>query len=435
MRTTFSIAIAFTVSGFWAVPAMAQSSPGFSIQRQSQSANISELGGERGGALEACTSEIGKYCVGKEGGAKKCLSEISDQLSGECKTALAAPPPPAPKEKNPVPRCAHSPLCSTNRGGGKPVVDRVVWNQTAGYTFAYPFALPAGVKGGISGVAVDSHDNLWAFERNQPGQPQLFEFDSHHKLIRTVSPDVINYIFKAHGIAVDAEDNVWICDADGSVVMKLSPEGKLLMTIGTRAKRGDWDDAKGQHLLWQPMDLGFGRNGDIYISEGHADESPNDVDTGDATNTIGVARILHLDKTGKFINQWYGNSWGPGKFTMAHGMAVDPKNGDVWIGDREQYRLVVYSGEGKFIKTLSMKNLTCAVYFDRHGEPWVATGNDGQLIRIDRDGHVLAAIGKGRGREDGQFMETNFMGQDSAGNMYTGDTTIPRITQMMAPKK
>ena len=32
-------------------------------------------------------------------------------------------------------------------------------------------------------------------------------------------------------------------------------------------------------------------------------------------------------------------------------------------------------------------------------------------------------------------METNFMGQDSAGNMYSGDTTMNRVTQMVAPKK
>ena len=438
MRALSFIAMAVGICSVFAGQAQAQSqsqpSPGFSIVRQSQSANISELGGERGGQLEACSSEIGQYCIGQEGGARACLSRISDKLSGECKSALAAPQP-VSTVKNPVPRCAHSPLCSTNRGGGKPVVDRVVWNQTTGYGFAYPFALPHELHGGMSGVAVDSKDNLWAFERNAPGQPQLFEFDSHHKLIRTISPDVIGYIFKAHGIAVDAQDNVWICDADGSVVMKLSPEGKLLMTIGTRAKRGDWDETKGQRLLWQPMDIAFGRNGDLYISEGHADESPDDVDSPDPANMVGASRILHLDRTGKFINQWYGNSWGPGKFTMAHGVAVDPRNGDVWIGDREQYRLVVYSGEGKFIKTLSMKNLTCAVYFDRHGELWVATGNDGQLIHIDRDGNVLGAIGKGRGRDEGQFMETNFMGMDSAGNLYTGDTSVPRITEMMAPRR
>ena len=426
------LATAVTLIGLVAAPAMA-ASPGFVLQPQSQSANISELGGEKGGPLEACTEEIGRYCIGKEGGVRACLSSMAEKLSGQCKAALEAPPP-VRQVKYPVPRCAKSPLCSTTRGGGKPTVQRVVWNQTLGYGYAYPFVLPSGSKGGVSGVAVDSKDNLWVFERNAPSQPQLFEYDVHHKLIRTVGPDVIGYIYKAHGIAVDAGDNVWICDADGSVVMKLSPEGKLLLTLGTREKRGDWDEAKSQRLLWQPLDIAFGKNGDLYIGEGHADESPNDVDSGDPANVVGVARVLHLDKNGKFIGQWYGNSWGPGKFTMVHGIAVDPKTGNVWIGDREQYRLVVYTGDGKFVKTLAMKNLTCAVYFDRHGDLWVATGNDGQLIKIDRDGIVLGAIGKGRGRGEGQFMETNFMGMDSGGNLYSGDTSIAHVTEMVAPK-
>ena len=86
------------------------------------------------------------------------------------------------------------------------------------------------------------------------------------------------------------------------------------------------------------------------------------------TNNIGAARIIHLDKNGKFIQQWYGNSVGQGKFSMVHGLAVDPNNGNVWLGDREEYRLVVYTGDGKFVKTIQMRNLMCAVDFDPHGD-------------------------------------------------------------------
>ena len=420
-----------------ASPQPAASSPGFVLQKQSLSASIAELGGGRGRPLEACSGEIGKYCIGQEIGARACLEKLQDKLSMSCKTTLAT----LPQGRGEVgagaaivPHCSHSPLCSTNRGGGKPTVERVLWNQTRGYTFAYPFALPSDAKGGISGVAMDSRDNLWAFQRNAPGQPQLFKFDKSHKLVLTVPESTIGHIHKAHGIAVDAQDNVWIADADGSVVMKLSPEGKLLLTLGTRKKRGDWVEEKGQRLLWQPMDIAFGPHGDVYIAEGHADESPNDTDSDDPANVIGAARVLHFDKDARFVNQWYGNSWGPGKFESVHGIGVDPKNGDVWLGDRDQYRLVVYSGAGKFIKTLSMKNLTCAVHFDSAGNLWVATGNDGQLINIDRNGNVLGAVGKGRGTAEGQFMETNFIAIDTQGNLYTGDTTVPRITEMVAAR-
>ena len=43
-----------------------------------------------------------------------------------------------------------------------------------------------------------------------------------------VGPDVIGYQDKAHGMAVDAEDNVWITATNSATVMKISPDGKLL---------------------------------------------------------------------------------------------------------------------------------------------------------------------------------------------------------------
>ena len=58
--------------------------------------------------------------------------------------------------------------------------------------------------------------------------------------------------------------------------------------------------------------IAFAPNGDMYIAEGHANESPNDTDSPDPTNVAGAARILHFDKDGKFINQWYGDNMGPG---------------------------------------------------------------------------------------------------------------------------
>ena len=50
-------------------------------------------------------------------------------------------------------------------------------------------------------------------------------------------------------MAVDSEDNVWISAANSATVMKISQEGKLLLTLGERGRRGDWDEAKGQRLL------------------------------------------------------------------------------------------------------------------------------------------------------------------------------------------
>jgi sugar lactone lactonase YvrE len=179
--------------------------------------------------------------------------------------------------------------------------------------------------------------------------------------------------------------------------------------------------------------VAFARNGDVYIGEGHANESPNDADSEDPRNNVGAARIIHLDKNGRFINQWFGNEVGHGKFSSAHGLAVDPTTGDVWIGDREEYRIVVYSGDGKFLKTIQMRNLVCALYFDSRGNPWMATGQDGQFVKLDRNGKVLGAIGNGMGIGHGQFIEASYWAMDKQDNLYAGDTSVGRVTKMVAP--
>jgi hypothetical protein len=332
-----------------------------------------------------------------------------------------------------TPACGHSPLCGNRLGRGRQTLQRVQWKQTLGYTFTYPYRLPPGF-GGVPAVALDSKGNLWVFQRADAGKPQLFKFDPNARLVHQVGPDVIGYQDKAHGMAVDAEDNVWITAANGATVMKLSPEGKLLLTIGVSGRRGDWNEAAGRRLLWQPVMVAFAPNGDVYIGEGHANESPNDTDSDDPANNIGAARIIHLDKNGTFINQWYGNEVGQGKFSSAHGLAVDPTTGDVWIGDREEYRIVVYSGDGRFLKTMQMRNLVCALYFDSHGQPWMASGQDGQFLKLDRNGTVLGAIGNGMGIGTGQFIEASYWAMDKQDNLYAGDTSVGRVTKMVAPR-
>jgi hypothetical protein len=325
-------------------------------------------------------------------------------------------------------------MCGNRLTPGRQALQRVQWEQTLGYTFTYPYVLPAG-SGGVPAVALDSKGNLWVFQRKPAGSPQLYKFDNDRKLILQIGDDVIGHQDKAHGMAVDSADNVWIMDTNGATVTKLSPKGELLLTIGTRGRRGDWNEAAGQRLLWQPVMIAFAQNGDIYIGEGHANESPNDTDSGDPANNLGVARVIHLNKEGKFIDQWYGNSVGQGKFDSVHGLAIDPLNGDVWIGDREQYRIVVYNSDGKFLRTMQMRNLVCAIQFDSHGNPWMASGQDGQFLKLDRNGRVLGAIGNGMGIGPGQFIEASYWVFDKQDNLYAGDTSVGRVTKMLAPVK
>src|SRR5437899_7053045 len=142
-------------------------------------------------------------------------------------TAVAAPPAPNVGE---TPACRRSPLCGNRLGRTRQSLQRVQWKQTMGYTFTYPYVLPPGF-GGVPAVALDSKGNLWAFQRADAGKPQLFKFDRNYKLILQVGQDVIGHQDKAHGMVVDGDDNVWISATNSATLMKISPEGKLLLTI------------------------------------------------------------------------------------------------------------------------------------------------------------------------------------------------------------
>ena len=92
-----------------------------------------------------------------------------------------------------VPACSHSPVCGPAHGGSadRGALARVQWRQTMGYAFSYPFDISPDDKGsyhsGVPAVGTDSKDNLWAFQRNAAGHPQLFKYGPDHKLLFAVT--------------------------------------------------------------------------------------------------------------------------------------------------------------------------------------------------------------------------------------------------------
>ena len=55
------------------------------------------------------------------------------------------------------------------------------------------------------------------------------------------------------------------------------------------------------------------------------------------------------------------------------------------------------------------------------------------FLKLDRDGNVLGAVGRGSGIGTGQFIEATYMAWDKDGNLYSGDTSVGRVTRMSPP--
>ena len=65
----------------------------------------------------------------------------------------------------------------------------------------------------------------------------------------------------------------------------------------------------------------------------------------------------------------------------------------------------------------------------------MASGQDGQFLKLDRSGKVIGAIGNGMGIGTGQFIEASYWVFDKQDNLYAGDTSVGRVTKMVAPSR
>jgi hypothetical protein len=82
-----------------------------------------------------------------------------------------------------------------------------------------------------------------------------------------------------------------------------------------------------------------------------------------------------------------------------------------------------------------MRNLVSAPQFDNEGNPWMGSGQDGQFLKLTRDGKVIGAVGNGIGIGPGQFIEANYFVFDKHDNIYARDTSVGSITKMVTPKE
>lgn len=189
--------------------------------------------------------------------------------------------------------------------------------------------LPAGIQWGqVIQVQPDAHGNIWVFHRSDP---PILEFDGSGKLLKSFGTGMF---VQAHGLTIDRQGNLWVTDAQGKdgkgqQVFKMSPEGKILMTLGKAGVAGS-----GRDTFNGPSGVAIASNGDIFVADGH----------GGDTN----ARVVKFSKNGKFIMEWGKKGSGPGEFDTLHSIVMDSK-GRLFIADRGNNRIQIFDQNSKFL--------------------------------------------------------------------------------------
>jgi sugar lactone lactonase YvrE len=299
--------------------------------------------------------------------------------------------------------------------------------------------LPEGRKWGpTSGVAVDRDGrSVWVAERCQVNScagsslPAVLKFDSSGKLVRSFGAGMFVW---PHSIHVDTDGNVWVVDARGAnaqelekfpdskdkghVVVKFSPEGKVLMTLGKKGVAGDPPDA-----LNEPNDVVTAPNGDIFVADGHSGRT--------------VARIVKYDRNGKFIKSWGSVGSAQGEFRTPHAVVIDSR-GRLIAADRGNHRIQIFDQEGNFLEMFTQFSRTSGLDIDAKDTLYAADSESNAMnhpgwikgIRIGsaRDGKALFII---PGHKSGTPEDTASEGVavDAAGNVYGAETADGGITK------
>jgi DNA-binding beta-propeller fold protein YncE len=174
----------------------------------------------------------------------------------------------------------------------------------------------------------------------------IVRFDAQGNVVRSFGKGLIVW---PHGIFVDREDNVWIADARGEggkghQVHKFSPEGELLLSLGTAGVAGTGPDT-----FDQPSDVLVAPDGSIFVADGHG--------------ATGNNRIVKFSAAGEFLMEWGSTGGENGEFRDPHALAMDSQ-GRLFVGDRANSRVQIFDQEGNHLATWTQFGRPSGLFID-----------------------------------------------------------------------
>ncbi len=306
--------------------------------------------------------------------------------------------------------------------------------------------IPAKYKlGDASSIAVDAHDNIWVLHRPRtlpPAQasmaaPPIMIFDPAGNFVRGWGGAGAGYEWpeREHGIHIDSKGFVWVggnnCPGRNlpglkpvgdDQVLKFTPDGRFIAQFGHSTKSEGNADTKN---FQQPADVAYyAKTNELFVADGY-----------------GNHRVIVVDaNTGAFKRMWgaFGNKPadnygcpppslssvpdgpGPDQFSIVHAIRVS-NDGMVYVADRENRRVQMFTLEGKFVKQLVRGSAPFARDLALSPDPdqqFLYVGGGTDIVVVNRHTMEIVSAIQGPGMLGGGHQ----MQTDSKGNLYIAAT-------------
>ncbi len=253
--------------------------------------------------------------------------------------------------------------------------------------------VPSGKElGMVNEVAVDdSRGRVYIFHR---AREPVSVFDSEGNFVTSWGEGLF---LDPHGMAIGRDGSLFLGDRDAHHMRKFSPEGEVLLELGTRNR------ASMGSPFNHPTDIGEAPDGNIYVTDGY-----------------GNSQVHVFSADGKLLFSWGTPGEGPGQFRVPHSVCFDSK-GRVLVGDRDNHRVQLFTLDGRFLDQWTDFYHPLDIHMDSDGTLYVVDqtprltviGLDDEIVSRARMQHVPHEVCS-----------------DASGNLYVAEVRLQTVHKL-----
>ena len=306
--------------------------------------------------------------------------------------------------------------------------------------------VPARWKlGDVSSIAIDAQGNAWVLHRPRTlkgeqaamAAPPILVFDPAGNFIKAWggAGSGFEWIEREHGIHIDYKGFVWLggnnCPglklpglkpvADDQL-LKFTQDGKFVMQIGASNQSKGNADTKNVHRaadVWVDR-----RSNEAFVADGYGNHRVIvfDADSGAFKRMWGAFANAPVDDDHceDVPKPSFADPKGPQNFSIVHAIRV-ANDGIVYVADRENRRVQMFTNDGKFLKQLVKtdtpfaRNLALSPDAEQQ---FLYVGNGKEISILDRK--TLEIVGSVQG--PGMLGGGHQIATDAKGNIYVAAT-------------